>query len=124
VTNTVFEAVGGQAGMDALVDAFYDRVERDAVLRPLYPDDLADSRRHLALFLGQYFGGPTTYSEQRGHPRLRMRHAHLSIGKAERDAWYSAMAAALDDVAVAEPARSAMLEYFTGSADWMINHHE
>src|SRR5689334_6312858 len=81
VTNTVFEAVGGQAGMDALVDAFYDRVERDAVLRPLYPDDLADSRRHLALFLGQYFGGPATYSEQRGHPRLRMRHAHLSIGK-------------------------------------------
>lgn len=118
---SVYELVGGQAGMEALVDAFYERVDRDAVLRPLYPDDLTDSRRHLALFLAQYFGGPTTYSEQRGHPRLRMRHAHIAIGQAERDAWYSAMAAALDDVAVAEPSRSAMLEYFAGSADWMIN---
>jgi hemoglobin len=108
--------------MDALVAAFYTRVERDPVLRPLYPADLADSRRHLALFLAQYFGGPTTYSEERGHPRLRMRHAHIRIGPAERDAWFSAMAAALDDVAIDEPARSAMLEYFSGSADWMINH--
>src|SRR3954471_17981480 len=117
----VFELVGGQPGMDALVDAFYDRVERDTVLRPLYPHDLTDSRRHLALFLGQYFGGPTTYSEHRGHPRLRMRHAHIAIGQEARDAWYDAMAGALDDVAVAEPARSAMLEYFAGSADWMMN---
>ncbi len=107
--------------MDALVDSFYARVEHDAVLRPLYPDDLTDSRRHLALFLSQYFGGPATYSDQRGHPRLRMRHAHVAIGPAERDAWFAAMAAALDDVAVAEPARSAMLEYFAGSADWMMN---
>ncbi|HEY3832419.1 MAG TPA: globin [Acidimicrobiia bacterium] len=120
--STVFELVGGQAGMDSLVNSFYTRVEHDPVLRPLYPADLGDSRRHLALFLAQYFGGPTTYSDERGHPRLRMRHAHVQIGLAERDAWFAAMAAALDDVAVVEPARSAMLEYFSGSADWMINH--
>ena len=118
----MYEAVGGQTGMDALVDSFYTRVEHDPVLRPLYPSDLAASRRYLALFLGQYFGGPATYSDERGHPRLRMRHAHIRIGLAERDAWFSAMAAALDEVAVGEPARSAMLEYFSGSADWMINH--
>jgi hemoglobin len=118
---TVYELIGGQAGMDALVDRFYARVEGDAVLRPLYPTDLDESRRHLALFLAQYFGGPGTYSEQRGHPRLRMRHAHIAIGQAARDAWYEAMAAAIDEVGVAEPARSAMLEYFAGSADWMIN---
>ncbi len=118
---TVYELVGGTPGIDALVAAFYARVRGDAVLRPLYPDDLTESEAHLALFLSQYFGGPTTYSEARGHPRLRMRHAHLRIGRPERDAWYNAMAAALDDVAVDEPARSAMLEYFETSADWMIN---
>jgi hemoglobin len=118
---TVYELVGGDAGIDALVGAFYERVEHDAVLRPLYPDDLDASRRHLALFLAQYFGGPGTYSEQRGHPRLRMRHAHIRIGEPERDAWYNAMAGALADVDIGDPARSAMLEYFAGSADWMIN---
>ena len=122
--STVYELVGGEAGMGAVVAAFYARVEHDPVLRPLYPDDLDDFRRHLAMFLTQYFGGPGAYSEQRGHPRLRMRHAHIGIGVAERDAWYAAMAAALDDVAVKEPARSAMLEYFAGSADWMINRDE
>jgi len=121
MAGSVYQLVGEQAGMDALVAAFYARVERDHVLRPLYPDDLTNSRRHLALFLAQYFGGPGTYSAERGHPRLRMRHAHIAIGPAERDAWYAAMAAALEEVAVEEPARSAMLEYFAGSADWMIN---
>ncbi|RTL06017.1 MAG: globin, partial [Acidimicrobiia bacterium] len=73
---TVFEAVGGQSFFDRLVDRFYERVETDDVLLSMYPepDDLAPARRRLALFLGQYWGGPAVYAEERGHPRLRMRH--------------------------------------------------
>ena len=118
---SAYEQLGGLPFFERLVDAFYRRVEDDAVLRPLYPDDLSDSRHWLTLFLTQYFGGPGDYSAAKGHPRLRMRHVHLAIGTAERDAWYDAMAAAVDELAVAEPLRSAMLEYFDRSADWMIN---
>jgi hemoglobin len=121
----LFEAVGGQPFFDELVGRFYRGVEADPVLRPLYPDDLTDSARHLALFLGQYWGGPTTYSDERGHPRLRMRHAPFVIGATERDAWLRHMAAALDslvherDVHPAIEAR--MLDYFGMAADGMIN---
>lgn len=116
-----YDELGGAAFFVALVDAFYRRVEHDAVLRPMYPADLTESRHWLAVFLGQYFGGPQEYSEAKGHPRLRMRHVHLAIGRAERDAWFDAMSGAVDELAVAEPLRSAMLEYFDRSADWMIN---
>jgi hemoglobin len=120
---SVFEVVGGQPFFDALCRAFYDRVETDAILRPLYPADTGESERSLAAFLAQYFGGPAAYSAAKGHPRLRMRHAHIRIGPAERDAWYADMAAALDDVGAPLPAavRSAIMEYFARSADWMIN---
>lgn len=124
---TVYDLVGGTAFFDALVGDFYARVEHDPVLRPLYPADLRPSRDGLASFLVQYFGGPADYSARNGHPRLRMRHAHIAIGVAERDAWYEAMAAALDTVSggtgpALDPAvRSAMLEYFARSADWMMN---
>ncbi len=74
--------VGGQPFFDALCRAFYARVETDEVLRPLYPPDTAESERSLAAFLGQYFGGPPVYSSVKGHPRLRMRHAHVRIGLA------------------------------------------
>jgi hemoglobin len=116
-----YDELGGDAFFVALVDAFYRRVDTDPVLRPMYPEDLTQSRHWLAVFLGQYFGGPQAYSEAKGHPRLRMRHVHLAIGRAERDAWYDAMHAAVDELGVAEPLRSAMLEYFDRSADWMIN---
>jgi hemoglobin len=121
----LFDAVGGQGFFDELVERFYRGVEDDPILRPLYPDDLAGPKRHLALFLGQYWGGPTTYSSERGHPRLRMRHARFVIGEAERDAWLRLMAAALDrlvderDVHPAIEAR--MLDYFGMAADGMIN---
>lgn len=123
MSETIYEAVGRDAFFDALVDAFYRRVSTDPVLRPLYPTDLGPSAHWLAAFLVQYFGGPAAYSEAKGHPRLRMRHVHLRIGRAERDAWYAAMAAALDDVGggLDRAVRSAMLEYFAKSADWMIN---
>jgi hemoglobin len=121
----MFDAVGGQPFFDELVGRFYKRVATDLLLRPLYPDDLTDSKRHLALFLGQYWGGPTTYSDERGHPRLRMRHAPFVVGEAERDAWLRHMNAALDTL-VAErsidPALEArMLEYFAMAATAMIN---
>ena len=82
---TLYEVVGGAEFFIELVDRFYAGVEGDPVLRHMYPDDLSEPRAHTAAFLVQYWGGPATYSEQRGHPRLRMRHAPFVIGQAERD---------------------------------------
>jgi hemoglobin len=120
---TVYETVGGQPFFDALVDRFYDRVAADPPLLALYPtpQDLTDARRHLALFLGQYWGGPATYSEQRGHPRLRMRHAPFAIGTDARDRWLSAMMGALDDVDLEPDVRRAFDEYFAMAAESMRN---
>lgn len=123
---TVYEAVGGQAFFDELVERFYRGVAVDPLLRPMYPEaDLTGAKRRLALFLGQYWGGPTTYSDERGHPRLRMRHMPFVIGEAERDAWLRHMTAALDalvrerDVHPVIEAR--MLDYFLSTADAMMN---
>ncbi len=120
---TVHDFVGGMAWFEALVDRFYDRVEVDPVLRPLYPEDLTDSRTHTALFLAQFWGGPTTYSDQRGHPRLRMRHLPFAIGQRERDAWLGHMLAALDAAPVPLPAEVSALfvEYFERASTAMIN---
>ena len=118
---TVFEAVGGTPFFTALVDRFYDRVETDDLLRPMYPNDLAGAKDRLALFLAQYWGGPTTYSDERGHPRLRMRHNPFAVDTAARDAWLRAMIGALEEAPPAEPIRSAMIEYFVRSADFMRN---
>ena len=81
-----------------LVDAFYEGVAADETLRPMYPEDLTDARRHSTLFLIQYWGGPRTYQDERGHPRLRMRHAPFRITKSARDAWLRPWEAALDSV--------------------------
>jgi len=94
--DTLFARVGGEQFFTDLVDDFYLGVAGDPLLRPLYPDDLIESRRHLALFLMQYWGGPPTYGDQRGHPRLRMRHAPFVIGPVERDAWLRHMRSAID----------------------------
>jgi hemoglobin len=118
---SLYEAVGGAGFFTELVDHFYATVAGDAVLRPMYPDELAASRQHLALFLMQYWGGPTTYSEVRGHPRLRMRHFHFAIGPAERDAWLAAMYGAVDQMAPAPAVRSALRDYFTMAADHLVN---
>ncbi len=88
----------GPSFFDSLVDAFYEVVARDDLLRPMYPEDLTDAKRNLALFLVQYWGGPATYSRERGHPRLRMRHVPFTITPAARDAWIAAMDIALDSV--------------------------
>jgi hemoglobin len=121
----VHDAVGGEPFFVELVDRFYHRVATDLLLRPLYPDDLGPSKRHLALFLQQYWGGPGTYSQERGHPRLRARHIPFVIGEAERDAWLAHMAAALDSL-VAERSidpgiQRQMLDYFAHAADFLVN---
>lgn len=92
---SLYEQVGGDTFFVRLVDAFYAEVENDEILRPMYPEELDDSKRHLSLFLIQYWGGPRTYQEERGHPRLRMRHAPFRVTKRARDAWLDAMNAAL-----------------------------
>jgi hemoglobin len=121
----LYEALGGQEFFDELVERFYRRVALDVVLRPLYPDDLTDSKRHLALFLGQYWGGPTTYSDERGHPRLRMRHAPFAIGDAERDAWLRDMTAALDSLVVERDihpvVEARLVDYLVMAAEGMVN---
>jgi hemoglobin len=118
---TIYEAVGGEETFHRLVAAFYEGVARDTVLRPLYPEDLTESREHLALFLAQYFGGPPRYSEKRGHPRLRMRHLPFPIGPRERDAWLTHMERAVDAVGIASPSREIMLDYFRDAANFLIN---
>jgi len=121
---TVYEAAGGEEKFTRLVERFYAGVAGDPVLRPLYPRDpqmFAAAAEHLRLFLIQYWGGPGWYSEQRGHPRLRMRHAPFSIGRQERDAWMGHMRAAVDGLELPAPVREAFLEYFENAATAMMN---
>ena len=122
---SVYDAVGGRPFFVDLVDGFYAGVMDDLLLRPLYPGDLTDSRRHLAGFLAQYWGGPSTYSDERGHPRLRMRHAPFAIGDAERDAWLRHMLGSLEAVAAARAtpveAVTRIRAYLTDVADFLVN---
>jgi hemoglobin len=117
-----YDAMGGEPTFRALVARFYAEVARDELLRAVYPeDDLGPAEERLRLFLMQYWGGPQTYMEQRGHPRLRMRHAPFRIGPRERDAWLRAMRVALDTTDIAEPHRRQLWDYFESTAAHMIN---
>ena len=118
---TLFDRVGGQRWFVDLVERFYAGVEADSVLRPLYPDDLTDAKAHLAGFLVQYWGGPTTYSDERGHPRLRMRHARWDIGSDQRDAWYGHMAEAVRGGGLSQDDEEAVLDYFDMAATHLLN---
>jgi hemoglobin len=117
-----YEAVGGEETFRRLVSRFYQEVAGDPQLRPVYPSkDLGPAEEHLRLFLIQYWGGPGTYSEQRGHPRLRMRHAHFAIGETERDAWLRHMRTALDELDL-DPALDAQLwDYLVMAAHSLVN---
>ncbi len=119
--NTLYERVGGEAFFVDLVERFYGDVESDPLLRPLYPDNLDPPKRHLALFLAQYWGGPHTYNAERGHPRLRMRHFPFGIGQAERDAWLRHMRAAVESSAAAPADADALLAYFETASTSLIN---
>lgn len=119
---SVYVAAGGEATFRRLVDRFYEGVAGDPALRPLYPEeDLAGARERLTLFLVQYWGGPATYSERRGHPRLRMRHQPFAIGPAERDAWLGHMRAAVESLDLERGVRKALLDYFEAASSAMVN---
>jgi hemoglobin len=125
VQTTVHEVVGGDDFFVTLVDRFYAGVAEDPILRPLYPDELTDSKRWLAGFLVQYWGGSQAYSLERGHPRLRMRHLPFRIGPAERDAWFRHMVAALNSLVaerdVLPETEQRLREYFSMAAEAMRN---
>jgi hemoglobin len=117
-----YEAIGGEPAFRAIVARFYAEVAADEkVLRPLYPEDLGPAEERLRLFLIQRFGGPTTYSDERGHPRLRMRHVPFKIGPAQRDAWLRAMRIAVDAAQLPEPYRGELWEYMESTAHSMQN---
>ena len=120
---TLYERVGGTPFFVTLVDRFYDGVATDPVLLALYPepDDLGPARERLTLFLVQYWGGPTTYSDARGHPRLLMRHAPFAIGPAERDRWLVHMRAAIDATTDDAEVRAALHGYIDMAAEGMRN---
>ena len=119
--NSLYERVGREAFFASLVDHFYRGVESDPILRPLYPDELEPPRRHLTLFLIQYWGGPHTYSDERGHPRLRMRHVRFRIGDAEREAWLHHMRAAVAQSGASTADAQALMNYFETAATSLLN---
>jgi hemoglobin len=117
-----YEAVGGEEFFTRLVHRFYQGVAEDPVLRPVYPaKDLGPAEEHLRLFLMQYWGGPTTYSAKRGHPRLRMRHAPFRVGPAERDAWLSHMRHAIDVLGLPPEQDATLWQYIERAAYFMVN---
>ena len=119
---SLYEAVGGEPTFTRLVHRFYEEVAADPELRPVYPSrDLGPAEEHLRLFLIQYWGGPGTYSEQRGHPRLRMRHVHFAIGEAERDAWLRHMRTALDELKLDEAHDGQLWDYLVMAAHSLVN---
>ncbi len=119
---SLYDAIGGEPTFHRLVHRFYQEVAEDPELRRVYPSrSLGPAEDHLRLFLIQYWGGPTTYNEQRGHPRLRMRHARFAIGPAEHDAWLRHMRTALDELEL-EPAQDAQLwDYLVMAAGTLVN---
>ncbi|GAB3701492.1 globin [Mariniluteicoccus flavus] len=120
-----YDAVGGHDTFVRLTRRFYEGVAADAEFRAMYPEeDLGPAEERLRMFLEQYWGGPTTYQERRGHPRLRMRHAPFVITPAWRDTWLRHMRTALDEVALAPAYDAAMWAYFQRAADAMVNAHE
>jgi hemoglobin len=122
---TFFEAVGGEPTFRKLVDEFYAGVATDPVLRPLYPEeDLGPANERFRLFLIQYWGGPTTYSDSRGHPRLRMRHAPFRVGVAERDAWLHHMRRAVLSLGLPAGQEQQLWEYLERAAHFMMNTFE
>lgn len=120
---SLYETVGGDTFFARLVDRFYEGVANDDVLLRLYPEptDLSGARKRLTLFLIQYWGGPTTYSDERGHPRLRQRHFPFAIGERERDHWLLHMCKAIDEVSPTDDIRAQLTEYVTNAATQLVN---
>ncbi len=128
VTDTApsfYDTVGGSATFSHLVERFYEGVAADDVLRPMYPEeDLGPAAERLRLFLEQYWGGPSTYSETRGHPRLRMRHAPFAVGPVARDRWLAHMREAVDGLGLAPLQQATLWDYLERAAHSMVNTFE
>ena len=119
---SLYEEMGGRATFEKLVSHFYALVSVDPVLRPMYPDDdIKGAAERLLMFLEQYWGGPSTYSEQRGHPRLRMRHATFHISEMERDVWLRHMKSAVDELGMRDDLREELWSYLVMAANSMVN---
>ena len=117
-----YAEVGGAATFGKIVSRFYQEVAVDPVLRPLYPgEDLGPAEDRLRMFLEQYWGGPRTYSDQRGHPRLRMRHAPFKVGPIERDSWLRCMRIAVDEAGLDDTHRAMLWQYLEMAAASMVN---
>ena len=119
---TLYEQMGGRKTFENLVSHFYALVATDPILRPMYPDDdFKEAAERLLMFLEQYWGGPNTYSQLRGHPRLRMRHAQFKIGEKERDVWLSHMKSAVDSLEIDNEMREQLWSYLVMAANSMVN---
>jgi hemoglobin len=117
----VYAAIGNPQPFFDLVERFYEGVERDPLLRPMYPADLGPGKKHLALFLIQRFGGPTEYDALRGHPRLRMRHRGFAVDVGARDAWLRHMAEAVRAVPSLRAHEAVLMNYFSDAAEFLVN---
>jgi hemoglobin len=118
---TMYDRLGGMDFFETLTKRFYEAVAEDEVLRPLYPEDLEPPRRHLSLFLAQFWGGPRLYEEERGHPRLRARHLPFKIGQEERDRWLEHMTSAVKQAHLGALDEAQVLGYFAAASTHMIN---
>ena len=120
---SLYQEVGGSDFFVELVNKFYEGVINDEVIISLYPDrtDLVGAKERLALFLIQYWGGPTTYSDERGHPRLRQRHFPFAIGERERDHWLMHMQGAIDAMPTSDSVRTRLSEYMSNAAQHLVN---
>ena len=120
---TLYQEVGGSDFFIELVNKFYEGVINDEVIISLYPDrnDLEGAKERLSLFLMQYWGGPTTYSDERGHPRLRQRHFPFAIGERERDHWLMHMQGAIDAMPTSDSVRTRLSEYMSNAAQHLVN---
>jgi len=122
---TFYDEIGGQETIRAIVTKFYEGVADDEVLRPLYPEqDLGPAAERFTLFLVQYWGGPTTYSDTRGHPRLRMRHAPFAVTPEARDHWLANFRAGLDSAGLTPEQEEKFWDYVTHAAQFMVNTRE
>lgn len=122
MSENFYEAVGGRETFERLVHRFYEQVAADPGFRAMYPEeDLAPAERRLRMFLEQYFGGPKTYHEERGHPRLRIRHAPFRIASAERDTWLRYMLTSLDELGLPAEQEATIRDYLLRAAQFLVN---
>jgi hemoglobin len=118
---TMYERLGGMRFFESLTERFYQGVATDEVLRPMYPEDLEGPRYHLCLFLAQFWGGPRTYDDERGSPRLRARHLPFKIDRDARDRWLGHMRAAVEEARLGALEKAQLLNYFEAAANHMVN---